>query len=70
MYKKMITINFGDLIIFIVVKKWAEFPQNKKNKLLETCGPLDLSKSYSICSIHTTKDDLYKMSTQADVPNM
>jgi len=57
MYKKITIIIFDDLIIFSC-QKWIELAQNKKiNKLLETCGPLDLSKSYSICSIHFTKDD-------------
>lgn len=32
--------------------------KRKKNSiLLDTCGPLDLSKSFSICSIHFTKND-------------
>lgn len=33
-----------------------------QNKLLEICGPLNLLKSYSIYSIHFTKDD-YKTNT-------
>jgi len=39
-------------------QKWIELAQNKKiSKLLETYGPLDLPTSFSICSIHFTKDD-------------